>query len=471
MSCLLENSINNLQRTKGKGRRLIMNPNQEVNKQATGSNSQVIYESPKMWKFFVYSFIGAFMFFVPVTIGEKNSIMLDHIVSYIQTHAAQVLPYYGLIIIAAGSIYPFLSGTWKKSTVNIIFSFFKVIGLIVGIMLVFNFGPAWLFDPSMGPFLLNKLVVPVGLLVPIGAVFLALLVSYGLLEFIGVLMQPVMRPVWKTPGRSAIDAVASFVGSYSLGLLITNRIYKEGKYTAKEAAVIATGFSTVSATFMVIVAKTLGLMEMWNTYFWVTLVVTFIVTAFTVRIWPLSKMKDEYYEGATPQPEVKVSGQRFGRAWSEAKVTVAASPTLLDNIKVNLKDGLLMAMAILPSILSIGLLGLVLAEFTPVFDWLGYIFYPFTALLQLPEPMLVAKASALGIAEMFLPALLVTESVLVVKFVIAVVSISSIIFFSAVVPCIVSTEIPISVPKLVVIWVQRVILTLIIVTPIAYLIL
>lgn len=466
-----KNNTNKKIRTiKGLGRRFNMNTNQEVNKQHQEITTMT-YESPAMWKFFIYSFIGAFMFFVPVTIGEKNSIMLDHIVSYIQTHAASALPYYGLLVIAAGSIYPFLSGTWKKSTVNIIFSFFKVIGLIVGIMLVFNFGPAWLFAPDMGPFLFNKLVVPVGLLVPIGAVFLALLVSYGLLEFIGVLMQPVMRPMWRTPGRSAIDAVASFVGSYSLGLLITNRIYKEGKYTAKEAAIIATGFSTVSATFMVIVAKTLGLMEMWNSYFWVTLVVTFLVTSVTVRIWPLSKMKDEYYEGSTPQPEVKVSGNRLAIAWDEAKSTVATSPTLLNNIKINLKDGLLMAMAILPSILSIGLLGLVLAEFTPLFDWIGYIFYPFTALLQLPEPMLVAKASALGIAEMFLPALLVTESVLVVKFVIAVVSVSSIIFFSAVVPCIVSTEIPISIPKLVVIWIERVILTIIFVTPIAYLIL
>lgn len=422
-----------------------------------------------MWKFFVYSFIGAFMFFVPVTIGEKSSIMLDHIVTWIQLHATGVLPYYALIIILAGAIYPFVSGTWKKSTVDIVFSLFKVVGLIVGIMIVFEFGPAWLFRPDMGPFLFGKLVISVGLLVPIGAVFLALLVSYGLLEFIGVLLQPIMRPVWKTPGRSAIDAVASFVGSYSLGLLITNRVYKEGKYTAREAAIIATGFSTVSATFMVIVAKTLGLMEIWNTFFWVTLFVTFAVTAITVRIWPLGSMKDDYYEGSTPQPEVKPEGGRLAAAWREAKETVVHAPSLGTNIYVNVRDGLLMAMAILPSILSIGLLGIVLATFTPLFDWVGYIFYPFTALLQLPEPMLVAKASAIGIAEMFLPALLVAESVIVVKFVIAVVSVSSIIFFSALVPCIVATEIPISIPKLIVIWVQRVILTLLIVTPIAYL--
>jgi len=444
-----------------------MTTNQEVNRQIDVTT----HKAPQMWKFFVYSIIGAFMFFIPVTIGEKKSIMLDHIVTFIQTYATPALPYYALVIIAVGTIYPFVTGKWKKSNVNTVFSLFNIIGLIVGIMLVFQFGPAWLFDPNMGPFLFDKLVIPVGLLVPIGAAFLALLVGYGFLEFVGVLAKPIMRPIWKSPGRSSIDAVASFVGSYSLGLLITNRIYKEGKYTAREAAIIATGFSTVSATFMVIVAKTLGLMEMWNTFFWVTLVVTFAVTAITVRIPPLSRMKDAYYEGATPQPETEITGSRFVAAWSEAKATVANAPGILENIRVNVRDGLVMAMAILPSILSVGLLGLVLAEFTPIFDWIGYIFYPFTLALQLPEPMLIAKASALGIAEMFLPALLVTESVLIVKFVVAVVSISGIIFFSAFIPCVVSTEIPISIPQLVMLWVVRVILTLIIVTPIAYLIL
>ncbi|GAB3254366.1 hypothetical protein GCM10027562_15670 [Arthrobacter pigmenti] len=298
-----------------------------------------------------------------------------------------------------------------------------------------------------------------------------MLVGYGLLEFIGVMVQPVMRPIWKTPGRSAIDAVASFVGSYSLGLLITNRVYKEGKYSSREAAIIATGFSTVSATFMIVVAQTLGLMSIWNLYFWSTLVVTFLVTAVTVRVWPLSKIRDEYHEQAKPQPEEKVRHNRVGAAWREARETVAEAPGLWANVVLNVRDGLLMAMAILPSILSIGLLGLVLATYTPVFDWLGYIFYPFTWLLQLPEPMLIAKASAVGIAEMFLPALLVAEAGLIVKFVVGIVSVSMIIFFSALVPCIVATDIPISITKLVVIWVERVILTLIIATPIAFLLL
>jgi nucleoside recognition membrane protein YjiH len=276
-----------------------------------------------------------------------------------------------------------------------------------------------------------------------------------------------MRPVWKTPGRAAVDAVASFVGSYSIGLLITNRVFKEGKYTIKEATIIATGFSTVSATFMIVVAKTLGLMEVWNTYFWTTLVVTFLVTAITVRLRPLRTVSDDYYE-SKGVPEEPVTENRLKTAWAGAMTASSKAPSLGKNILDNLRDGFIMTMGILPSILSVGLLGLVLAEFTPVFDLIGYIFYPFTLILQIPEPMLAAKASAIEIAEMFLPALLVTEAPMITKFVIGVVSVSAIIFFSALIPCIMSTEIPISLRKLVVIWIQRTILTLIIVAPIAH---
>lgn len=422
-------------------------------------------------KFVMYSFIGAFTFFMPITINGSSTIPLDHMVTFVQENFAAAVPYYILVVIIFGAVHPFVNNTWKKDAVYTGLSVFKIIGMIVAFMLVFDFGPKWLFDPDLGPFLFNSLVTSVGILVPLGAVFLALLVGYGFLEFIGVLVQPIMKPIWKTPGRSAIDAVASFVGSYSIGLLITNKVFKEGKYTIKEATIIATGFSTVSATFMIVVAKTLGIMDIWNIYFWVTLVVTFLVTAITVRIWPLNKISDSYYNDQDGFPEKKIEKNRIGEAWNQAMETTEHSLPLFKNVWVNLKDGFIMAAAILPSILSVGLLGLILATYTPVFDILGYIFYPFTWVVQLPEPLLAAKAASIEIAEMFLPSLLVVEASLVTKFVVAVLSVSAIIFFSALVPCILSTEIPVSIPKLLVIWLERTILTIVIVTPIAYLLL
>ncbi|OKH86973.1 YjiH family protein [Thalassospira sp. TSL5-1] len=412
------------------------------------------------------SAIGIFIFFIPITIDGKSSIPLDHMVGFLRGIMGPAAGYYALAMIWVGAAYPFVKGTWKNTTTDKVFSVLKLLGAVTAVLALTGWGPEALQSKDMLPFLFNKLVISVGLIVPIGAVFLALLVSYGLLEFIGVFLQPVMRPIWKTPGRSAIDAVASFVGSYSIGLLITNRVYKAGQYSAREAAVIATGFSTVSATFMIIVAKTLNLMDIWNQYFWLTLVITFVVTAITVRIPPLVGMDDHARD---PEPDVP-SGERVRTAWQSGLEVAHNAPGLLENIKLNLREGLLMTISILPSIMSVGLIGLLLAKYTPVFDWLGYVFYPFTAIFGIDGAAELAKASATGLAEMFLPALILGDASFVVRFAAGVVSVSGVLFFSASIPCILSTEIPIGVGRLVIVWFLRVALSLLLAIPAAMLI-
>ncbi|MDY6986176.1 MAG: YjiH family protein, partial [Candidatus Thermoplasmatota archaeon] len=138
------------------------------------------------------------------------------------------------------------------------------------------------------------------------------------------------------------------------------------------------------------------------------------------------------------------------------------APELVDGIVVNLKDGFKMAMSILPTILSIGLIGLLLANFTPVFDAIAWIYYPFTLLVRIPEPFLAAKALATEIAEMFLPSLIVVDAPLLTRFFAGVVSISQLLFFSASIPCILSTAIPVSIPQILLVWVERTIFSILI---------
>ncbi len=233
-------------------------------------NQQQNNKGKDMWRFYVFSLLGIVLFFVPITIGKNNTILVDHIHLGVRSLLGEYTAYYALIIILIGAILPVIRMDFKKSVTDLILVLVKIIGAIIGFMYVFKIGPKLLFEPNYGPFLFEKLMLPLSILIPLGAIALSFLVGYGLLEFIGVFMQPVMRPIFKTPGKSAVDAVASFVGSYSLGLLITNRVYKDGMYNKKEAVIIATGFSTVSATFMVIVARTLDLMDMWNLFFWST---------------------------------------------------------------------------------------------------------------------------------------------------------------------------------------------------------
>lgn len=451
-------------------------PNDTTLHQLEESSEEDVYstrpEVSGIWRLFVYSAIGIFVFFVSINIGGKSTIPLDHMVTAIRTYAGPVVPWILFALILYGTGSALWQRKWMKSPIDAVFTAFKIIGLVVSVLILMDRLPSFLSEPDLVPFLWEKIVIPVGLIVPIGSAFLALLVGFGLMEYVGVWMQPIMRPVWKTPGRSAIDAVASFVGSYSLGLIITDRVYKSGRYTGKEAAIIATGFSTVSAAFMVIVANTLDLMSHWTMYFVVTFIVTFIVTAITVRIPPLSTIPDDYYPGSTPQPELQVTGKRSTAAWNSALHALKGADSLPKTIWDNFLDGLKMSSAIAPSILSVGLTGLLLAKHTPIFDWLGYIFYPFAWIVRLPEPLLAGKASAMGLAEMLLPATAVADQEsIILRFVVAVVAVSAVIFFSGMIPCVMATEIPISIAQMVVVWFIRVALTIVITTPIAYLLL
>lgn len=420
-------------------------------------------------KFVCYSLIGIFLFFVPISILGKTTIPLDHIVSYILK-----IPYfreiYGIILVIIGAILPFYRKNWNKNITSTIFSVLKIFAIPFVIMAITKRGPEFLMNKDVIPFIFSKIVVPVITIVPIGAVFLALIINYGLMEFVGVFMRPIMKPIWKTPGRAAIDAVVSFVGSYSVALLITNRVYKEGKYTSKEAVIIATGFSTVSATFMIIVAKTLDLLPVWNIYFWATVFVTFLVTAITARIYPISKKAEEYYEGVEGDIEKEITDNKFKVAFDEAMETCSKADGIIKGTLINLKDGLNLAFNIAPSLMAVGTLGIVIANHTPIFSLLAYILYPFTYISGYEEPFLVAKALSLGIAEMFLPAVLVTKLSFEVRMLVAITCVSEVLFFSASIPCMMATDIPISFKDYLVIWFERVVLSILISIPTIYII-
>lgn len=418
------------------------------------------YSSLAWTKFILCNLIGIFMFFVTIPYNGKSTIPLDVLCTVICDLVGNAQQWVVLAVCIVGALLPFIKKTWNQNRTSIVFTILKLIGVICAGMFVTKLGPReWLESPHLLPFLFGlgqSLVV----LVPIGSIFLVFLTSHGLMEFVGVFVRPFMRKIWKTPGSSAIDAVASFVGSYSVALLITDGLYQKGAYTKKEAAIIATGFSTVSSTFMVTVASTLDLMEHWNLYFWSTLVITFTVTAFTVRMFPLNRFPDEYCEGAEPKPENVITQNRFQTAIHTALTTAENSGSLPYNIWHTFLGGLQMTCTIVPSIMSVGLIGMLLALYTPIFNVIAFLFYPFTALMQVPEALIAAQALATSIAEMYLPCAFVVECSFSTRYVVGVGCISELLFFSAVIPCILSTSIPVKIPQMLMLWVERVMLSI-----------
>ncbi len=432
--------------------------------------ARCVHSSGRILKFVIWSLLGCFVFFVPISLDGTTTISLDHILTAVQNTLPRFGPIFTLAMVVIGGIHPFYAKAWKKDKVTLVLSVLKFLGIGAGFMAYGMIGPAWLLREDLLPFLFEKVVVPVAIIVPLGSLFLSFITGYGLLEFIGVLMRPVMRPIWRLPGKSAVDIVASFVGSFAVANLLTNRLYKEGKYTEREAAAILAGFSTVSASFMVIIARTLEVMDHWNAFFWTALVVTFLVSAITARIFPLNKFSDDYFAGKG-LPEVAAKGDMFRRAMREGLEAAGRSQPLHKNMWANLKDGILMNFRLIPTIMSVGLLSFILVKKTPFFDFVGYIYYPFTWLLQVPEAFLVAKATAVAGAEIFIPSAIVASIggvPVISKFIIGVTSISALLFFSGSIPCILATDVRLSILDLIIIMVERAILTLIIVAPLSH---
>lgn len=407
-------------------------------------------------KILFFSSIGIFLFFVPVSIGGKETILLDHATSVLTGQLKPIAIAALLALMAYGALSPFIQGTFRHSVSNMIFSICKLLGLVLAVLYLTGTAPTWAMQKDMLPFLFEKLALNVGILIPIGAVALTFLIGFGLLELLGVMMERLMRPLFRTPGASSIDAVASFVGSYSVGMLITNRMYTQGRYSLREAMIVATGFSTISATFMIIVAKTLGIMVFWNFYFWSALVITFAVTTVTAYIPPLSLLNND---ASNPLPEAPQ-----GQAWVFAKAAgikqYNSNPSILNMMWVNFLDGLRMSAIVAPSILAIGFIGLLLSKYTPIFDGLGLVLKPFMWLTGIEGLAQYSGQFASGLAEMFLPAILLKDADLAVRYIAAITCISSVLFFSGSIPCMLATQIPIKFWHLLVVWLVRTILSI-----------
>lgn len=134
-------------------------------------------------------------------------------------------------------------------------------------------------------------------------------------------------------------------------------------------------------------------------------------------------------------------------------------------IKTVLSGGMEVVMGMLfdliPIVLSWGTVALIIATYTPVFDWISYPMGLFLQLLGVEEAFAVAPATLIGFTDMFIPALLITgiESVKT-KFIIGVLSLVQIIYMTEVGAIIIKSEIPLNFWKLLILFLERTIIAI-----------
>jgi nucleoside recognition membrane protein YjiH len=333
----------------------------------------------------------------------------------------------------------------------------RVIGAVMGTMTIFEIGPESFWHANTGGVVLYGLSFAIVPLFLFAGLLMPFLTDYGLMEFVGTMVKRVFRKLFTLPGRSAIDALASWMSSAPVGVLITIQQYVSGHYLAREAAVIATNFSVVSVPFALIVANAVGVAHIFPTYY-AAVVVTGVLTAMIMpRIWPLNGFPDTPYDQVNPMREKAAEGgSLFREAIDLATQRAAKAPPLKAQFHNSVGHILDIWFGLVPAVIAVGGAGLMLAEYTPVLDWISSPLVPVLEFFELPEAAAAAPALIAGFLDMFLPALLVANvDAEITRFVVGVISLTQLIYMSEVGILMIKCEIPLRFHHLFVIFVLR----------------
>lgn len=426
--------------------------------------------------FIIPSALGVFLFMLPIAIDNKVTIPIAFFAESLIGLLKPIINSLTLTIICLSASLAFLckiinpkfcreSDFFKLLlTPSWIWVLLRILGASFAVLTFSELGPVAIVSKNTGSLVFYELIPTLFAVFTFAGLFLPLVLDFGLLEFFGTILTKFMRPLFNLPGRSGIDCLASWVGDGSVGIILTSKQYEGGHYTEREAAVIGTCFSVVSVTFGLVVLSQVKLEHMFLA-FYLTVCVTGIITAMILsRIPPLSWKKDHFIDEkpAEENREIIPKGYNYftyGLRLALEKVNSIKElkPIALEGIK-NVVE---MLFGLLPVVMAVGTCALMLAEYTSIFTILGKPYVPLLELMSVPEAQKASETLMVGFADMFVPSILATsiESDFT-RFIIAVVSVSQLIYMSEVGALLIGSRIPVSLVEMFIIFVLRTLVAL-----------
>lgn len=426
--------------------------------------------------FIIPSLIGILLFMVPIKFNGDITIPVALMSKFLANSLEGYLTAIITLIVCVSAIFSIITKIFKPNfiikneflntlfNVNTIWFIARILGAVFCVLALFNFGPEMIINSGTGTFVLNDLLTILFTIFFFAGLLLPLLLNFGLLEFFGSVLTKVMRPVFTLPGRSSIDCITSWLGDGTLGIILTNKQYEEGFYSKREAAVISTTFSAVSITFSLIVIDTVGLSYLFIP-FYLTVTLSGIVAAMILpRIYPLRKIPNTYYNNKEKMDDETIPegynsfSWGYKKALNKAEKNPGTKAFLIDGIK-NVLD---MWLGVLPVVMALATIALIIAEYTSVFQILGLPFIPYLNLLQVPEAIAASQTLVVGFADMLLPSVLAANTITsdMTKFIVACTSVSQLIYMSEVGGVLLGSKIPVSLKQLLIIFVERTLITL-----------
>ena len=441
--------------------------------------------SNSLLKFIIPSLLGILFFMTPILYNGEITIPIAILSKLVLNSLSSMLPgimtsiicitFIGTIIVKLFKPEMISSSKFLNTLFNVTPLWFtaRILGAIFAVCTFFKVGPEWIYSGDTGGLLLNDLLPVLFCVFLFAGMFLPLLLNFGLLEFFGAILTKIMRPIFTLPGRSSIDCIASWLGDGTVGVLLTSKQYEEGYYTKREAAVIGTTFSAVSITFCLVVISQVQLGHLFVPYYLTVSLAGVVAAIIAPRIPPLSRKPNTYFNDIKREDTETIPANYNSFTWGLAKAIEKANKNndSLDFFKQGIKNVLDLWLGVTSVVMAMGTIALILATYTPVFQWIGLPFIPLLKLLQVPEAKEASQTLIVGFADMFLPSVIgASIKSELTRFVIACTSVTQLIYMSEVGGLLLGSKIPVSLKDLVIIFFERTLITLPIIAMMAHII-
>lgn len=420
--------------------------------------------------FLIPSLIGVGAFLVPISYQGDQTILIGvltgAIIQLLAPGLLQAVVAVTGIAALGGTVYLIVKPDWAVSrpwlhalcNVTPLWLVLRLIGFAIGLMVLFEAGPEIIWGSQTGGTVFRDIGINSLVILAVACQLMPFLTEFGFMEFVGTLLKGPFEKLFRLPGRSAIDATASFLSSAAVGLLITISQYERGYYTARESASVATNFSVVSLPFSLLIAQVAGIGHLYFGWYVTMIVACLICALLMVRLPPLSRMADQYYPAAgrrMAEPPESAQGL-FSAALSAAVARAQTAPGLRLLVRNSLLQTLSVTFNVIPAAMALATITAVLVFHTPVFEVLSW---PIARLLEFfafPEAATVAPGLLVGFLDQFMPALIATgiDSELA-RFVLAGLSVTQLVFMAEVGVLILRSPLPLGFGDLAVIFALR----------------
>lgn len=304
------------------------------------------------------------------------------------------------------------------------------------------------------------------------ALTVPMLLDFGLVQFVAVYASPVMRPLFKLPGRSAVDFMASWLGSSSTAVIITAKMHHRGYYNDREAAVMVTSFSLTGIYNIYAITTLLNFGYAFPQVIFSVCLIMFVLALIFPRIWPLTSILETYH-GGTDNYDVPSKEIRHGHTLFNWALLRGINKAHHMNVGLYFHETLSIAIPLLfgtiPLMITFGTIFLAIAEMTPILDIIAYPISRLLEVLGAPGAQILGGAAVFAFIDQYLAVayaqMLVSESA---KFLCVCLATIGLINITEVGIHVWHSSIPISFCHMIVIYLMRIVMSLFILVPLSH---